>query len=210
MIASLKSGESVSKAECVQSQFINMLPRIRRHAERAFRSWRAEAREELVAEVIARAYSGWVRLVNQGREHIARPSPLARFAVRQVRAGRRMGGQLNVQDLLSTYARRTQGFTVERIDQSNPNSGGWQQILVEDRRAGPAETAAARLDMAAWMRTLSMRNQRIAKKLAWGDTTNAVARQFGLSAGRVSQLRRWFQTHWAQFQSHDERVSRLS
>ena len=33
-----------------------------------------------------------------------------------------------------------------------------------------------------------------------GETTCAVARQFGLSAGRVSQLRVWLQEHWEQFQ----------
>jgi hypothetical protein len=204
MIASRRNGWNVPKSEFVQRQFLKMLPQIRRQAERTLRFLRTEAREELVAEVIAHAYRAWVRLVDQGREQIARPSPLARFALRQVRAGRRMGGQLNVQDLLSDYARQIQGFTVERIDRPEASSGSWQQILVEDRRADPAETAAARLDVAAWLQTLSTRNRKIAKRLAWGDTTDAVARQFGLSAARVSQLRRWFQAQWERFQSDGE------
>ena len=72
-------------------------------------------------------------------------------------------------------------------------------MLVEDRKAGPAETAIARLDLSAWMCTLSKRNRRIAKALSLGETTNAVARQFGLSAGRVSQLRVWLREHWERF-----------
>ncbi len=83
MLASLRNGWNVPKTEFVQRQFLKMLPQIRRQAELALRFLRTEAREELVAEVIAHAYRTWVRLVAQGREHIARPSPLTRFALRQ-------------------------------------------------------------------------------------------------------------------------------
>ena len=133
------------------------------------------------------------------------PDPaLARFALRQVRAGRRMGGRLNVQDLLSAYARQIQGFTVERIDRPDANSGSWQQILVEDRRAGPAETAAARLDVAAWLQTLSTRNRRIAKRLAWGDTTNAVAAAIWSQRRPRQPISPLVPLHWERFQSDGE------
>jgi hypothetical protein len=125
---------------------------------------------------------------------------LSQYAIRQVLAGRRVGSQLNKHDLLSPYARKIQGFKVERIDRPDEPTGGWRQILVADHRAGPAETAAARIDVAAWLRTLSAQNRRIAKALAVGNTTATVAKQFGLSAGRVSQLRGWLHQHWQQFQ----------
>ena len=83
MLAPIRNGFSIRKTEFVQRQFLKMLPQIRRQAELALRFLRTEAREELVAEVIAQAYRTWVRLVEQGREPIARPSPLARFALRQ-------------------------------------------------------------------------------------------------------------------------------
>ncbi len=51
----------------------------------------------------------------------------------------------------------------------------------------------------AWLRTLSKRNRQIARALAVGETTNAVAQQFGLSAGRISQLRNLFRAHWERF-----------
>jgi DNA-binding NarL/FixJ family response regulator len=201
MIAPLENSGSDQKTAFVHSQFLAMLPQIRRQAEVALRFCQSEAREEFVAEVIALAYRAWVRLVDQGREQIARPTPLAQYALRQVRAGRRLGCRQHVQELLSDYARQTHGFTVERIDRPEVRLGGWRQILVEDHRAGPAETAAARLDVAAWLRTLSTRNRRIAKALALGNTTSAVAQKFGLSAGRVSQLRNWLWLHWQRFQS---------
>ncbi len=62
-------------------------------------------------------------------------------------------------------------------------------ILVEDKRATPADLAASRIDFPAWLKTLSQRDRRIALKLSQGESTSRVARQFRLSVGRVSQLR---------------------
>ena len=39
------------------------------------------------------------------------------------------------------------------------------------------------MDMRAWLGTLSRQQRRIAKALALGETTNVVARKFGLSPG---------------------------
>ena len=155
MIAILKDGLTSHGTEIVSDQFLAILPQIRRQASIAFRSLRGEVREDLICEVIASAYCSWVRLMAQGRGEIARPTPLAKYALRQVRAGRRIGSRLNSHELLSPYARRIRGFTIERLDQPDESSGAWGQLLVEDRRAGPAETAAARIDLAEWLGTLS-------------------------------------------------------
>ena len=75
-----------------------------------------------------------------------------------------------------------------------------KESLLEDRRAGPAETAAARIDTAAWLGSLPVRNRRIAETLATGETTKATAKQHGVTPGRVSQLRRQLETSWLEFQ----------
>ena len=183
-----------------------MLPRIRRQALVAFRDRGAEARQELAAEVVANAFCAYIRLVRRGKHDLAYATPLAQFAIRQVCDGRRVGGRLKATDILSPYASKLHGFTVERFDQSNQQTGLWNEQLVEDRRAGPAQIAAARLDLAAWMRSLSTRNRRIARALSVGETTGSVAKQFGLSAGRVSQLRGWLREHWEQFQGERQLV----
>jgi hypothetical protein len=184
-----------------QKRFLEMLPPIRRQALLAFRDLRVELREELVQEVVACAYSTFIRLVRKGKEAVAYPTPLAHYAIRQVRAGRRVGCRQNINDVLSPYARRRREFTVERLDGCDERTGAWRQTLVEDRRAGPAETAAARLDLTAWLSKLSSRNRKIARALALGEPTCVVARRFGLTPGRISQLRAWFHAHWEQFQT---------
>ena len=200
MVALVKSNSIVHSQKAQHDRFLAMLPQIRRQALAAFRSQRFEAREELIQEVVANCFRAWVLLVRRGKESVAYPTPLAQFAIRQVRDGRRVGGRLNAQDILSPRRRQLNGITIERFDQKDQQSGLWNEQLVEDRRAGPDEIAAARLDLAAWSRTLSKRNRRIAKALSVGETTSVVAQKFGLSAGRVSQLRVWLREHWEQFQ----------
>ena len=91
-------------------------------------------------------------------------------------------------------------IALERIDQFDEEQGQWREILVEDRKAGPAETAAARIDTVAWLKSLPRRKRAIAKALARGEATNTVARMFALSAGRISQIREEFRQSWQTFQ----------
>jgi DNA-binding NarL/FixJ family response regulator len=204
MIALSRNMSVDRDAELVQERFLEMLPLIRQQALAAFRNLRVEARADLTQEVIARAYSAFVRLVQRGKSSLAYPTPLALYAIRQVRACRRVGCQQNINDVLSPYARRRREFAVERLDGFDERTGAWRQSLVEDRRAGPAETAAARLDLAAWFGKLTARNRKIARALALGEPTCVVARRFGLTSGRVSQLRNWFRAHWEQFQAETQ------
>ncbi len=72
-------------------------------------------------------------------------------------------------------------------------------MLLEDRHAGPAETAEARIDLADWFHRMPARRRKIAQALAVGERTGAVAKRFRVSKGRISQMRRWFATDWRKF-----------
>jgi DNA-binding NarL/FixJ family response regulator len=91
-------------------------------------------------------------------------------------------------------------LAVERLDKFDADDGKWKESLVEDRKAGPAETAAARIDVAIWLKSLPHRDRQIAQVLACGETTGTTAKKFKLSDGRVSQLRRELEASWLQFQ----------
>lgn len=173
--------------------FVELLPVIRSYAQRAFRDDAPGEREELVAAAIADAFVAYRRLLKLGKQAVAYATPLARYAVRHVRSGRRVGSPVKQRDVLSPANRRV---TCESLQQFDSWDGTWRERLVEDRQAGPAETAAARLDVAHWFRRLPARNRRIARALAAGETTQAVALKFGLTAGRVSQLRRELADSW--------------
>jgi hypothetical protein len=61
------------------------------------------------------------------------------------------------------------------------------------------EQVAFRLDFPAWRRTRCERDRGILDDLMAGERTGDVARRHGLSAGRVSQLRREFRDDWLRF-----------
>jgi len=178
-------------------RFIAMLPVIEQQARLAFRSADPESREEMTAEVVANSYCAYQRLVERGKQDVVHPTPLSRYAIRQVRAGRRVGTKLNARDVMSPANRRV---LIESIDKFDWQDDQWKEVLVEDRHVGPAETVAARIDVAAWVRALGCTKRRIAKLLAKGETTSAAARVFGLSSGRISQLRQELSDSWMEFQ----------
>ena len=200
MIARTESGSSKQNTPTCHQAFVGMLPAIRKYARIAFRNLDPEAREEAVQEVVANAFVAYRRLVEAGKTDLAFPTPLAMYGVRQFRAGRRVGAQSNVNDISSPYAQTAKGIHVARLDHRDKDTGEWRELLLEDRRAGPAETAAARIDFGEWLRRLPRRRRRIAEVLATGETTKKVARRFRVSSGRVSQIRRELKRCWDAFQ----------
>jgi hypothetical protein len=184
-----------------EEKFLELLPKIREMAAWAFRRCPREAREEAVAEVMAHAWKAFLGLMDRGLERRIFATPLAKFAIQRVRAGRGVGCARNVNDLSSPYAQRQHGIRLERLDSYDERTGTWRQMLLECPKAGPAETAAARIDFADWLQQMPRRMRRIAELLALGETTGRVARRFRLSTGRISQMRRELKRGWDDFQA---------
>lgn len=200
MIARAKPHTKSSSAEYQQARFLELLPAIQNQARVAFRDEPRERREDLIAETTANCWVAFLRLMDRGLEHMVFATPLARFAIRQVRAGRKVGSQLNVNDVSAEYAQKTKGFRVESLVRYDQRKQEWKEILVEDRHAGPAATAASRIDFSDWLETLPRRQRRIAETLAAGETTKKAAKRYRVSAGRISQLRRELKDTWQAFQ----------
>ncbi|MCC7424021.1 MAG: hypothetical protein IT428_27465 [Planctomycetaceae bacterium] len=179
--------------------FLKLLPAIRADVRFAFRQLMADAHEEATQEAVANAFVAYARLADQGRSHIAAATPLARFAVAQVRAGRMVGTRFNVRDVSSVSCCQRKGVQLERLDRWDERKECWQEALVEDRNCTPAELAASRIDFEDWLQTLPSRKRQIALKLAEGERTRDVARVFGLSPARISQLRSELHTAWEEF-----------
>jgi len=181
--------------------FVAMLPSIRDRLNFAFSGFTQATREEAIAESLALAMDAYAKLFLRGRADIAYPAPLAMYAARQFRAGRRVvGGQLTMNDVMSQRAQKLRGIVVQPLVRRG-QSGAWKELLVEDRRSTPAETAIARIDFGDWLSRLTDRNRRVATTLAAGETSRETARMFGISAGRVAQIRAKLRQNWAKFQS---------
>jgi len=186
--------------DAMHRQFLEMLPTIRRQAHVAFRDHLPEAREELIAEVVANAYQTFSRLADRGKADIAYPTPLTQFAIRQVCSGRRVGTKLNIHDVSSTHCQKRKGIKMYRLDQYHKSDGVWMEVLVEDRNAGPADTAAIRMDFTHWLGTLPVPLRKVATILSSGETTGKTARKCRVSSSRISHLRRELMESWERFQ----------
>ena len=185
-----------------QQTFLSLLPGIEQKLRLAFCRLDPEAREDAIEESVVHALLAYVRLHEQGRAEVATPASLAWYSSRQVRRGRPAGGRMNGKEPLSRYGQISNDIQVER------EAGNWIHVLVEDKRAPVADQVAARMDVTAWFTTLTKRMMEIAKDLAFGCSTSEVAEKHGVSAGRISQLRRTLEESWNTFQQ--ETVPALS
>jgi hypothetical protein len=176
-----------------QQNFVTMLPEIQQKLRLAFCRLDHEAREDAIEEGIVHSLLAYLRLHEQSRAEVATASSLAWYSSRHVKRGRPAGGSMNGKEPLSRYAQIGNRIQIEP-------PGKWIDILVEDKRAPVPDQVAAKMDVGAWFATLTKRMKEIAKDLAFGCSTSEVAEKYGVTAGRISQLRRTLEESWLMFQ----------
>ena len=205
MIAFARAPLTQGASDVSREQFESMIEVIRQKAWFAFRHKAPEEREELIQEVVANAWVAFCRLCGRGKADLAYPTPLADFAIRQVRAGRRVGAALNSLDASSPCSQKKHGFCVSQLERFDRDTGAWKEIVVADRRTPVPDQAAFRVDFSAWLATLCRAKRKIAIQLAAGFSTSETAGLHGLTPGRVSQVRRELDDSWSRF--HGEPVA---
>ena len=164
-------------------------------------------------ECVAPGWKWFLRLSEQGKDVFAFPMAFAALLARAVKCGRRLCGQERAGEVLSFVAQQRHGFRVERLPAStrsphedlyaDPHGQALLDALEERLRDNtvtpPPEQAAFRIDFPRWRCTRSERDRRVIDALLAGGRTKDVSRMFGLSPGRVSQLRRDFLEDWRRF-----------
>ena len=185
----------------LQARFLNILPRIERHGRCYFRHVKCpHQREELLAEMRGLAWLWFVRLAGRGKDVTGFVSALAGYAARAAHSGRRVCGQERTKDVLSPVARRRHGFAVGSLpDHSTSGGGPLEEALRDNTRSPVDEQVCFRLDFPAWRASRTERDRRILDDLMLGERTLDVAGKYGLSPGRVSQLRRELLLDWRRY-----------
>jgi hypothetical protein len=198
----------------LHARFLGLLPRIEQHGRIYFRGLKCPHRkEEALAEVRALAWQWFLRLARQGRDASAFVTALATYAARAVHSGRRLCGMERTRDVLSPVAQQRYRFAVEPLPASTATSheallgevhGQRQQDAFEERlrdntRTPVPDQAAFRIDFPAWLRTLTGRERRLIRAMARNERTLDLSREFEVSPGRISQLRRAFHDDWERF-----------
>jgi hypothetical protein len=116
---------------CWHQDFLVMLPKIEKHARFAFRHLKPDHLEEAVQEVICNCCLAFASLVEQGRAKAATWSSLAKYAVAQVRGGRRVGSSLYIKDVSSPYCQHRKGVHVGSLHHWDNQDQSWREMLVE-------------------------------------------------------------------------------
>ena len=187
------------QASEANERFVTMLPSILRVIQHRLRNQPRRDREELAAEALAAAFTMYVSLVRRGKQNLAYPTPLGTYGCRQAVDGRQSGSGTSVRDVTSRSCQQRKGVRVESLDRYNKQEGEWHEAVIEDHRTPVADQAAFRCDFPHWLATLSLRDRKIAEKLAAGETTGCTARRFRISSARVSQIRSELRRRWSEF-----------
>lgn len=180
-------------------RFMQLLPAIVRTARYSLRGFRCDL-EDAMQEVVANAFVTFVALVRRGKMDLAYGSVLGRLAAAQFKDGRRVGNSLCCHEVLSPYAQRLKHFKCESLDhRDKDDQNEWCEVLVEDKTAGPFDIVRTKLDFDAWLHSLPRRDRKVAQYLSVGNRTSEAAVKFGLSEGRISQLRRSLEKSFHDF-----------
>jgi len=213
MIAPFDSSNPAPNSS-LHAAFLELVPMIRTHGLVVFRFLKCEdKREDVIQEMIALSWRWFVRLVQKGKDPTAFPTAIATFAARAVKSGRRLARMERPRDVLSERAQQLHGFKVESLPISTRTShenlfaaphGQRRQDAFEERLRDNTITpvpdqVSFRLDFPAWVHTRTERDRQVIEDLMAGARTMDVADKHGLTAGRVSQLRRDFMEDWAWF-----------
>ena len=190
----------------LHARFLSILPRIRTHARIFFRHVRCYCRKaDFIAEAVALAWKWFLQLAKRGKDACQFPSALASYAAKAVRSGRRICGQLKPKDVMSEKAQQKRGFSVSKLpDFSTLSENPLQEALMDNTVSPVPDQVQFRLDFPAWTKSRCQRDRRLIHDMATGERTQNLAKQFGLTQGRVSQMRREFKDDWDRFTGDPE------
>ena len=81
-----------------------------------------------------------------------------------------------------------------------PSNGRPTLLNCEDHRTPLPDAVAFRIDFSEWCDRFNDRKRKVLLALAEGSAGSEVAERFGLSPGRISQLRREYESSWQRMQ----------
>ena len=163
-------------------------------------------RDDRIADTVALAWKCFVRLAEKGKDVESFKTTFASTVTRSVSCGRRVTRIEKAKDVMSGRTQKRNGFTVSSFGQQRPNyrAAGLRDIGIDeplkDNTITPVpDQAAFRIDFRAWLRTLSSRERKIVRAMLRDERTLDLSRQFDVSPGRISQMRREFAKSWSRY-----------
>jgi DNA-directed RNA polymerase specialized sigma24 family protein len=185
----------------VQAIFLAILPKIEHVARFHFQDCPcSDRKQDCVGETVALCWIWYRRLVAKGRDPSAFVTTFARLAALAVSSGRRACPQESARDVLSKKCQRRRQYVVTPFS----NERSFHRTLLEDALRDNTQSPVPdqvqfRVDFSSWCATLDERRRKLVESMMQGDSTSELASRFGVTAGRIAQLRREFHDSYAVF-----------
>ena len=168
-----------------------IMPIIQATVFRAVKPVGAEDAAELVQDTLAMA----AQLVEscEARGKPIYPGSVAYYAIQHARHGRRSYGSTRT-DAMCPAAQLDENVSMASMDECIQGGEGGDDLSLHDLLAGPyedpAQKAAREIDWAELMEEFNERDLALLRTTINGDQLHALAQQFGVSAPRLTQLKR--------------------
>ena len=200
--------------ENLHDAFLSLVPKIETHARIAFSYLKCVSKKaDKVAEAVALAWKWFLRLLERGKSALEFPMAFTVRVIRAIASGRRLVGAEPVTDVMSMTARWKHGVSVTLFPHTNAvpiqdlhgdphgqeTCDALEERLADDTQTPVPDQAAFRIDFPLWLRTLSLRERKMVKAMMRDERTNDLSRTFGVSAGRISQIRGDLRKSWTGF-----------
>jgi hypothetical protein len=198
----------------LHAAYLSLLPHIEQHGQIYFRYLRCPHKKaDAIQEMRSLAWKWLVRLHKKGKDANDFPVTFVNLLARAVSSGRRIAGMEKAKDVLNAATQKRKGFKVEALDSSTCTSherlyaeplgqqlqDAFEERLRDNTLTPVPEQVAFRIDFPAWLQSLTARERRIIHAMTQNERTKDISRQFDLSPGRISQMRRELHQDWTRF-----------
>jgi hypothetical protein len=198
----------------LHAQFLELVPRLETHAEIYFRGIQCpDKKADKVSETIALAWQWYIRLCEKGKDITQFSMVFVYLVAKAVKSGRRICGQEKAKDVLSSLAQQRHNFLVQSLPaatrvahenlygepQRQRQQDAYEERLKDNLVTPIPDQVQFRIDFPAWLATLTPRERRLIRAMALNERTSDLSKEFELSPGRISQLRREFQQSWRRY-----------
>jgi hypothetical protein len=197
-----------------QAPFLALLPKLHTHAQIYFRNIQCpDKKADKVAEMVALAWRWYIRLCEKGKDITTFSMVFIYLAAKAVKSGRRITGQEKSRDVLSPLAQQRHNFVVASLPtstrvaheslygepQGQKKQDSYEELLQDNLVTPIPDQVQFRIDFPAWLATLTGRERRLIRAMARNERTSDLSKEFELSPGRISQLRKEFQQGWRRY-----------
>ena len=200
------------------SKFLKVLPAIEAHGRIYFRHLKAgDAKEEAIQEMRALGWRWFIALETHGKDISAIKGGFVALLAKAVNSGRSLTGKAKNKDVMDRHNQKRHGYNVENLPASMAQPienlygtvagqrimDSWEERLQDNSLTPVPEQAAFRIDFARWVKQFKGRDRRILRRMLEEAKGCELSREFGISAGRVTQLRREYKLRWERFHGAD-------